>query len=164
MIEKKRTLRINSSPDGIHELEAFVEDICYEYNILNTYYSNIQLALNEAFNNALIHGNKMRVDSVIEIDFFSDVKGLHFIVKDEGEGFDYYKYLDYGIENLPEEDGKGKRGILVIKMLVDEINFLGNGSSIELIFYISSINYNLTLERKKYLEQYFKSVTLYKAE
>ncbi len=162
MVENKKQIKVRSSREGIHELEAFIEDICYEYNIVNTYYSNIQLALNEAFMNARVHGNDNNPDKNIEISFFSDQKGLHFLVKDEGDGFDFQSYLEKDITDLPEGDEEGERGILVIKMLVDELNFYDKGSTIELIFYISSINYSLTLERKKHLENYFKNVILYK--
>jgi serine/threonine-protein kinase RsbW len=162
MVENKKQIKVRSSREGVHELEAFIEDICYEYNIINTYYSNIQLALNEAFMNARVHGNDNDPDKNIEISFFSDQKGLHFLVKDEGDGFDFQSYLEKDITDLPEGDEQGERGILVIKMLVDELNFYDKGSTIELIFYISSINYSLTLERKKHLENYFKNVVLYK--
>ena len=162
MVENKKQIKVRSSREGVHELETFVEDICYEYNIINTYYSNIQLALNEAFMNSRIHGNDNDPEKKIDISFFSDQKGLHFLVKDEGDGFDFQNYLDKDITDLPEGDEQGERGILVIKMLVDELNFYDKGSTIELIFYISSINYSLTLERKKHLENYFKNVILYK--
>ncbi len=162
MVENKKQIKVRSSREGIHDLESFVEDICYEYNIINTYYSNIQLALNEAFVNARVHGNENDPEKNIEISFFSDQKGLHFLVKDEGDGFDFQNYLDRDITDLPEGDEQGERGILVIKMLVDEMNFYDKGSTIELVFYISSINYSLTLERKKHLENYFNNVIFYK--
>jgi serine/threonine-protein kinase RsbW len=162
MVENKKNIKIKSSDEGIHELESFIEDICYEYNIINSYYSNIQLALNEAFMNAKIHGNSNNPELLVDISFFSDQQGLHFVVKDEGVGFDYQKYIDSGFEDLPDGDGEGQRGILVIKLLVDELNFYDKGNTIELIFYISSINYDLTVERKRHLENYFKNVSLYK--
>jgi serine/threonine-protein kinase RsbW len=162
MVDNKREIRINATNEGIHQLEGFIEDICYEYNIINTYYSNIQLALNEAFLNAKIHGNRNNPDSFVDISFFSDVKGLHFIVQDEGEGFDYQKYIELGLEDLPEQEADGNRGILVIRLLADELNFYDMGSTIELVFYISSINYSLTVERKKHLENYFKNVLIFK--
>ncbi len=162
MVENKREIRIKATDEGIHQLESFIEDICYEYNIINTYYSNIQLALNEAYFNAKVHGNQNNPESHIDVSFFSDAKGLHFVVKDEGEGFDYQKYTEIGFEDLPDGEGEGNRGILVIKLLADEINFYDFGSTIELIFYISSINYSLTIERKKHLENYFKNVLLFK--
>jgi len=162
MVENKKEISIKSSPQGIHELEAFIEDICYEYNIMNSYYSNIQLALNEAFMNAKTHGNKNEPSKKIDVSFFSDAKGLHFIISDDGEGFDYQKYESLKIEEIPDNKDLDKRGILVIKLLVDELNFYDKGSTIELIFYISSINYNLSIERKKHLENYFNSVKIYK--
>ncbi len=162
MVDNKKQIKVRSSREGVHELETFIEDICYEYNIINTYYSNIQLALNEAFVNARVHGNDNDPEKMIDISFFSDQKGLHFLVKDEGDGFDFQNCMDKEITDLPEGDEQGERGILVIKMLVDELNFYDKGSTIELIFYISSINYSLTLERKKHLENYFKNVILYK--
>lgn len=162
MVKNKKNIRIKTSPEGIHQLEAFIEDICYEYNIMNTYYGNIQLALNEAFFNATVHGNRNDPDTFVDVSFFSDQKGLHFLVSDQGEGFDYSNFTNQDPLELPENDDQDKRGILVIKMLADEVNFLNEGCTIELVFYISSINYSMTLERKRHLESYFKSVAFYK--
>lgn len=164
MVEKKRILKIKGTKEGVHHLEAFIEEICYEYNIFNTYYGNIQLALNEAYFNARIHGNKTNDEAEVEIIFFSDAKGLHFLIKDEGEGFDYREYERINLDQFLAADynDEGKRGLMVIRMLVDEMNFFENGRVIELIFYISSINYNLTLERIKHLEKYFNNVILIK--
>jgi len=164
MVEKRKILKVKGTKEGVHLLEAFVEEICYEYNIFNSYYSNIQLALNEAYFNARIHGNKTNDEAEIEIIFFSDAKGLHFLVKDEGDGFDYQEYQNINIDQFLDANynDEGRRGLMVIRMLVDELNFYDNGKVIEVIFYISSINYNLTLERKKHLEKYFNNVILIK--
>lgn len=164
MVENKKQITIQNSKEGIHLLEAFIEDICYEYNIMNSYYSNIQLALNEAFFNAKIHGNKNIDQKKIEISFFSDQKGLHFLVKDEGDGFDFTEYLaDDFIDKLADNKDAKSQGLLVIKLLVDELNFYDQGRTVELIFYISTINYSMTLERIKHLESYFKNITVIKS-
>jgi hypothetical protein len=161
MIQNSKKIRIENSVDGIHQLEAFVEDICYEYNIINTYYSNIQVALCEAVQNV---GNvETKTSPGYEISFFSDSKGLHFLVKDEDESFDMGRFQNMNVDELleVEDQNEGENSFLVIRLLVDELNVLGN--VIELVFYISSINYSLTLERKKNLELYFKNVVLLKA-
>jgi anti-sigma regulatory factor (Ser/Thr protein kinase) len=160
MIQNSKKIRIENSLDGIHQLEAFVEDICYEYNIINSYYSNIQVALCEAVQNV---GNVKKSTPSYEISFFSDSKGLHFLIADEDEGFDVGKFNNLNVDDLLEVDdqNEGENGLLVIRLLVDEMNV--SSSVIELVFYISSINYSLTLERKKNLEQYFKNVVLLKA-
>lgn len=165
MVENKKQINVSSTSEGLNQLEAFIEDICYEYNIMNTWYSNIQLALNEVFINAKVHGNKNNPNASIGISFYSDSKGLHFIVQDEGKGFDYQHYIAINAEDLPEEGNNDSdaRGIIVIKMLADEVHFLNEGNTIELIFYISSINYSLTLERSKHLQNYFSKIVLYKS-
>lgn len=161
MVEKNRQVKVKSSNKGLNELESFIEEICYEYNIINTYYSNIQLALNEVFTNSRVYKEADNQANDIEILFFSDQKGLHFVLKEEQEGFDFkdFQNLDMYEDDLSEES----KGMLIIKMLVDELNIADSMKAIELVFYISSINYSLTVERKKHLENYFKNVTLYKA-
>ena len=164
MVENKKHITIKNSKEGIHLLEAFIEDICYEYNIMNSYYSNIQLALNEAFLNAKIHGNRNQEQAKIDISFFSDQKGLHFLVKDEGDGFDFSQYVsdDFPEKFIENKEGKSQ-GLLIIKLLVDELNFYDQGKTVELIFYISTINYSMTLERITHLESYFKNITVIKS-
>ncbi len=163
MVENKKQITIQNSHEGIHLLEAFIEDICYEYNIMNSYYSNIQLALNEAYFNAKVHGNKNNEDTKIQVSFFSDQKGLHFLIKDEGDGFDFSQYIsDDFTDKFVEDTDKKSQGLLIIKLLVDELNFYDQGRTVELIFYISTINYSMTLERIKHLESYFKNITVIK--
>lgn len=151
MIEKKQFLSLKSTKENIHQVERFVEDICDEFNINNTYFGNILVALTEAVSNAIVHGNKNEINKDINITFESKPFGLSFTIKDQGEGFDFNNIpdpTDLAVE-LKEEEG---RGIFLMKVLADEVNFLENGKSIELIFKISSINQELALERIKQLQ------------
>jgi serine/threonine-protein kinase RsbW len=151
MIEKKQFLSLKSTKENIHQVEKFVEDICDEFNINNTYFGNILVALTEAVSNAIVHGNKNEVNKDIHITFESKPIGLSFTIQDQGNGFDFNNIpdpTDLAVE-LNEEEG---RGIFLMKVLADEVNFLENGKSIELIFKISSINQELALERIKQLQ------------
>ncbi|NVO01476.1 MAG: ATP-binding protein [Bacteroidetes bacterium] len=151
MIEKKQFLSLKSTKENIHQVEKFVEDICDEFNINNTYFGNILVALTEALSNAIVHGNKNDVNKDINITFESKPIGLSFTIQDEGNGFDFNNIpdpTDLAVE-LKNEEG---RGIFLMKVLADEVNFLDNGKSIELIFKISSINQELALDRIKQLQ------------
>jgi serine/threonine-protein kinase RsbW len=142
---KQHTLKLKSVPANIHRLEKFVEDICDEYNINNTYFGNILVALTEAFENACIHGNLNDPEKNINIIFHSEPKGLLFEVKNEGNGFDY-KNIPDAVDVVGNPDKKGT-GIFLIKSLADEVKFKDNGRGIQLIFYISSINQQMSDER-----------------
>ena len=55
---RKEKLILESKPENISSVERFVEEICDYYNINDTYFGNILIALTEAFNNSLTHGNQ----------------------------------------------------------------------------------------------------------
>ncbi len=155
MKTEQRTLRLQSLPESIHKVEQLVEDICEEYNLNNSYLGCINVALTEAFTNALMHGNKQDPEKIITITFEKKSTGLTFTVKDEGQGFDYQSIPDV------KDDGKEKkfpgRGIFLIKSLSDDVNFVGNGNEIEIGFKISSIDFETAVDRIKKLKDYSKT-------
>jgi serine/threonine-protein kinase RsbW len=142
---KKSTLKIKSVAANIHKLEKFVEDICDEFNINNTYFGNILVTLTEALENAIYHGNKSNPDKNIQITFESKPKGLLFTIADEGEGFDYNNIPDAtDVEGNPDKKGTG---LFLIRSLADEVKFKDNGCTIQIMFYIASINQQIALDR-----------------
>lgn len=163
MISDKLKLVLASLPENIHKVEKFVEDICDEYNINNTYFGNILIVLTEAFGNAVTHGNGNDPDKQIQVIFEQKPEGLSFTVKDEGTGFDITKIPDPTDLNTDPEEAKG-RGIFLIKSLADEIKYSDNGSTVEILFKISSINSEMALDRIKKLKEYsgVKEVTSHK--
>ena len=56
---KKHTIKIKSDLQEINEVEKFVEAICDYYNINDSYFGNIIVAITEAVENAILHGNNL---------------------------------------------------------------------------------------------------------
>ncbi len=153
MIKRNQELEFISDIKNIHKVEKFVEEISDLYHINNTYFGNLMIAVTEAVANAIIHGNANDSTKKVRVEFTSDKNGLAFKVVDEGYGFDY--------KNLPSplngENGEAKnigRGIFLINSLADEVNFNESGNEIELIFKISSINQETSLDRISQLKKY----------
>jgi len=153
MISDKLQLIFPSIPENIHQVEKFVEDICDEYNINNTYFGNILVALTEAVENAMVHGNKKDSSKNIEITFLSKPEGLSFTIKDEGDAFDINQIPDPTDLNVNPDEIKG-RGIFLIKSLADEVNFLPKGKGVEILFKTSSINNEIAVDRINQLKSY----------
>ncbi|MCD4683201.1 MAG: ATP-binding protein [Bacteroidales bacterium] len=155
MRQEQKKLRLKSLPESIHRLQGLIEDICDENNLNHNYLGCISVALTEAFNNALEHGNKNNPEKFISIDFQKTSTGLEFKIKDEGDGFDYKSIPDV------KEDGKEKtfpgRGIFLIKTLADDVEFVGKGNEIEIGFKISSINYETAVDRLTKFKDYSES-------
>lgn len=149
-----KELTIGSSMANMTQVEMFVEEISDMYYIHNSYFGNILLAIEEAVNNAIRHGNKMDESKNVHITFTGNRNGLKFTIEDEGAGFDFSDVpnpLEVD-DNNTENIGKG---IFLIRSLADKVLFNPKGNQIEISFNISGINHETTLNRQSLLYQYF---------
>jgi hypothetical protein len=145
----------------ITKLEKFVEEICDFYNINNEYFGNILLATTEAAD-ILFSLNESPEMGTIEIQFDRNSKGLVFKIKyggNEGITIDNEDLLDKEIRKH-----KLSRDIFIIKALTDEITISVNAKSIVLVFYVSSMNYEKSLQRINELKEYWnkKDIVIHK--
>ncbi|MGB8064761.1 MAG: ATP-binding protein [Candidatus Sulfotelmatobacter sp.] len=92
----------------------------------------IELALQEALANAVVHGAKEDPTKVVECLVMCDEqRGLLIIVRDPGEGFDPQAIPTCTMgENLYSNHG---RGIFLINQLMDEVKFHKNGTEIHMV-------------------------------
>jgi hypothetical protein len=142
----------------IPRLERFVEEICDYYNINNEYFGNILLATTEAAE-ILFSLNEMDTGNKILVSFDRNQRGLIFKIKIENNE----THDDEVEDDLDKEIRKHKlsKEIFIIKALTDEITISVNGKSIILIFYVTSMNYEKSLQRINKLKEYWsKKVTL----
>jgi serine/threonine-protein kinase RsbW len=92
----------------------------------------IQLSLQEALANAVVHGAKEDPSKVVECLVACDEeRGILIIVRDPGEGFDPKAIPSCTLgENLYSNHG---RGIFLINQLMDEVQFHKNGTEIRMV-------------------------------
>ena len=124
-----------SQEKNIRLVEKLVDDICEEIGIHEEKYGNILIALTEAVNNAICHGNSSDPSKITTIHCDQNNEKLKFVIKDEGLGFDHLTIPDpTDPSNIEKIQG---RGIFLMKHLSDEISFKENGSRVELTFDLS---------------------------
>lgn len=157
MREARKELIIRSLPEDLFALESFIEEVCDTYHINNTYFGNITVALTEAAQNAFVHGNSRDTKKEIHISFSTSSAGLSFTVKDQGRGFNYKNIPDPHDEPSEEVVFPG-RGIFLIKSLADYVEFKGEGNEIEIVFKISSINRETSIDRIRKMKQYASAI------
>jgi serine/threonine-protein kinase RsbW len=92
----------------------------------------IELALQEALANAVVHGAKEDPTKVVECLVACDEqRGVLIIVRDPGNGFDPKGIPSCTVgENLYSNHG---RGIFLINQLMDEVKFHKNGTEIHMV-------------------------------
>jgi serine/threonine-protein kinase RsbW len=121
-----------SDLSSVSQAESLVDKVCNHLTIQEDIYGNVLIAITEAINNAIIHGNCFNKDLSIEILVSANQEDLNFTIKDEGSGFDYTNLPDpTAPENIEKENG---RGIFLIKNLSDEIQFNDSGNEITITF------------------------------
>jgi serine/threonine-protein kinase RsbW len=130
-----RQLTLDSKPEVIHLVENVVDDLKTELEFKEDVYGNVMVAVTEAVNNSIIHGNEGDSSRKIFIDFETANQYCLLIrVRDEGEGFDPKTLPDpTAPENL---ENIGGRGVFLMQHLADEIRFSEDGKQVELIFNI----------------------------
>jgi len=98
----------------------------------------IHLALEEAFINAVNHGNRMDPEKEIKIEYSVGEGKVEISMTDEGRGFDPDAVPDprYG-ENLYKAGG---RGLLLICSYMDIVEFNERGNRVRMVKYKERLN------------------------
>ena len=128
-------LKIESSSENLRLVERLIEDVCEIYNVSEDNFGNIMIAVTEAVNNAISHGNKNNPAKSVQIGFENLEKHLKFSVTDEGNGFDYNGLPDpTDPNNIDKVNG---RGVFLMKNLADKVEFNDNGKEVHLTFVLN---------------------------
>lgn len=132
MPETEKELTFASTTDNISIVEKLVDELVEKYSIKEDFYGNILIALTEAVNNAIVHGNKLDEDKKVHVRVSSEEAVLRFQIEDEGPGFDYDNLPDpTAPENIEKPNG---RGVFLMRNLADRCEFHEDGKIVELEF------------------------------
>ncbi len=134
MAEKKDIkLVIPSSLEQIEIIEKAAEKTADKMKFTDEEKDSLAIAVTEAVNNAILHGNKLDKNKKVTILFQLEKDKLVVRIKDEGPGFKPEQVSDpLAPENLLKESG---RGIFILSSLMDEVKyeFDENGTEIILV-------------------------------
>jgi serine/threonine-protein kinase RsbW len=93
--------------------------------------SNLFIALDEAFVNAVKHGNKNDPSKLVRVGAELSPKEASFTIEDEGEGFDVQTIPDpRDPANLFKSSG---RGVLLIYNIMDEVEYNAQGNRVKMV-------------------------------
>ena len=143
---KTRHIDNRKSVQELHELIEFevptalsLMHVVLEYlmkrvekqGVVNSEQSNLFVALDEAFVNAVKHGNKFDATKLVRITTEVSRDEARFTIEDEGEGFDVKSIPDpLDPENLFKTSG---RGVLFIYNIMDEVVYNERGNRLTMV-------------------------------
>lgn len=127
-------ITVPSLVDNIRIIESFIDNAKDRFHINEDIYGNIMVAVTEAVNNAIRHGNRFDKDKNVQLTLSVNDNLVRFEVEDEGTGFDPTNLPDpTAPENL---ETPGGRGIFLIQALADEVVFTNEGRHVAITFFV----------------------------
>ena len=108
-------ITFNSKSENLNIVDSLIEEISANFKMSDDSYANILIALTEAVNNAIHHGNKSNPNKMVNLSYEMVDGILTFEIEDEGPGFDYNHLPDpTHPQNIEKPHG---RGVFLMKNL-----------------------------------------------
>ena len=113
-------VEMSTAIEIMEPVQNLVTDICHQAGFMEEEAYWIALAVREALNNSILHGNQMDNQKRIFLTFELRDDRLLFTIEDEGPGFAKNKIPD---PLLPENTLRGSgRGIFYIRKFMDDVD------------------------------------------
>ncbi len=154
MMNNNQLVSIKLEPKCIRDVEIFVDTICDQLFINDTYYGNILMSLTELFNYLLMSNNK---NSNLNITYNSDYRkiGISFYPVDNQVIKSFLKTIN--IDDVINQESN--KNIFLIKSLVDNITMNDKGN-LTFEFDISALHNEVYNHRASLLRKYFSKQTV----
>jgi serine/threonine-protein kinase RsbW len=126
------TISIPSEYAAVSKVETLVDKVCNDLGVQEDFYGNVLIAVTEAVNNAIQHGNLFNNELEVCVSVGDKSEEFCFSVLDQGNGFDFNNLPDpTSPDNIEKENG---RGIFLMKSLADDVEFDNEGRSVNIYF------------------------------
>lgn len=139
MQQDKRTVCsvvVNSTRDELFRVYDSILACLKEHRYSEEDQFGIHLALEEAFVNAIEHGNKNDPQKKVKVECTVDTQKFEVRVEDEGYGFNPENVPDPREEkNLYKANG---RGLLLMRAYMDVVEYSERGNEVHMIKYRSA--------------------------
>ena len=130
-LHEKIEFEVPSVISLMHGILDYLMKRIEKIGIVSSQDSNLFIALDEAFVNAVKHGNKFDATKLVRITAEVSTQEARFTIEDEGEGFNVAEIPDpTDTENLFKTSG---RGVLIIHNVMDEVRYNERGNRLEMV-------------------------------
>jgi serine/threonine-protein kinase RsbW len=130
-VREKIDLELPSDLTLMSSVLEYLLDRVDKLGLVQVEQSNLYVALDEAFVNAVKHGNRNEPGKLLRVTAELSAREAIFTVEDEGEGFDVHEIPDpTDPANLFKSSG---RGVLLIYNIMDEVEYSRGGAKLRMV-------------------------------
>lgn len=116
--------------DKLQSIRDFIFTTLQHYDISEVELSQMVLAVDEVCANLMIHSHQCNPKENLELLIVvKDNKGVVFEIRDKGAGFNFKNYKEPCLEQIIREKKKGGIGLLLVKRIMDHIEFSYNAKT-----------------------------------
>ena len=133
-------LEIPSDLKRVQEVEETILSQCQRYSFTDRDLFALKLAIDEAFANAVKHGNQYDCDKHVRIKYRVTPRRADVVVEDEGPGFNPSSLPDPTLDQHIE--CTHGRGILLMRAFMNNVVFSPSGNSVTLTKFNDSAHNN----------------------
>ena len=124
-------LKLSCCTSALVELRSFLQRSLEAYGFSEVDRHQVTLAVEEVCTNLIIHSHASNPKEVIYLEVKELEKKLAIEITDKGDAFNLLEYEVPDLKKVIEEKRKGGIGILLVKKIMDEIEFESkNGKNI----------------------------------
>src|ERR1051326_9015557 len=130
-VREKIDLELPSDLTLMNSVLEYLLDRVGKLGLVEVEQSNLFVALDEAFVNAVKHGNRHDPEKLLRVTAELSAREAIFTVEDEGDGFDVREIPDpCDPANLFKSSG---RGVLLIYNIMDEVEYSERGNKLKMV-------------------------------
>lgn len=116
-------LNLSCSTAALAELRNFLQQNLAVYTLSEADRHQVTLAVEEVCSNLIIHSHACNPKDEIHLEIKSLDKKMIVEITDKGDAFNLLEYQVPELSQVIEEKRKGGIGILLVKKIMDEIEF-----------------------------------------
>lgn len=129
----RESISISCDKANLKKLRTFLNDQLVSFSIKEQEISLIILAVDEICSNIIIHANHCDASKTMEMHVEYVNQSVKIKLLDRGELFDYNTYNEPEIEALVNEKRKGSLGLMLVRRIMDKVEFTKNGGMNECV-------------------------------
>ena len=124
---QSNSIKVNCDKNNLKKLRSFLSDSLHGFTVNEQDLSLVILAVDEICSNIIIHANHCNPENYLELDVSLEGGDVIIQIKDKGELFDYRAYNEPEMEALVSEKKKGSLGLMLVRRIMDTVEFKKTG-------------------------------------
>lgn len=136
------SLKLPSNTTAYSRSQSLVEQISDYLNINNSLFGNLLVCVNEALENAIVHGNQNMPSKWVYLSASYSSHKVVITITDEGKGFP--------AEEVMKNNAEAGEGLFLIATLCDSTEFRDEGRTLEMTFNVMA---ETAITTKKHRQQ-----------